>query len=176
MRRVPQANLRRVVLLAACLCVDFADVPQVRTEVPGSDARDGRHLLRALPPADRHAAWRGARNAALGAQPGFTRGRDLHRLSPGQGAVRQGQRRAPGRARQDLRACLRQRRKERDQGRPRRQGDLLRQNQPQGPWQRHPQGDDHQRPDHEVRVLRQLPSGCGQPGHQAGNRLGSVSR
>ncbi len=40
-------------------------------------------------------------------------------------AVRQGQRRAPGRAGKDLRAGLRQRRKERDQGRPRRQGNLL---------------------------------------------------
>ncbi len=43
--------------------------------------------------------------------------------------VRQGQRRAPGRARQDLRAGLRQRRKKRNQRRPRQQGNLLRQNQ-----------------------------------------------
>jgi enoyl-[acyl-carrier protein] reductase I len=49
------------------LCVDLADVPQVRAEVPGADPRHRRHLLRALPPAGRHPARRGARNAALGA-------------------------------------------------------------------------------------------------------------
>ena len=165
-----------MVLLAACLCVDLADVPQVRAEVPGADPRYGRHLLRALPPAGRHPARRGARNAALGAQPDLARGRELHHLPPGQGEVRQGQRRAPGRAGQDLRAGLRQRRKERDQRRPRRQGNLLRQNQHRWARQRHPQGHDHERPDHQVGVLRQLPPGCRQPGHQAGDRLGSVSR
>ena len=63
-------------------------------------------------------------------QPDLARGRDLHHLPPGQGAVRQGQRRAPGRAGQDLRAGLRQRRKERHQRHHRQQGNLLRQNQP----------------------------------------------
>jgi cytochrome c553 len=47
---------------------------------------------------------------------------DLHHVPPGQGAVRQGQWRAPDRAGHDPRARLRQRRKERDQGCPRRQG------------------------------------------------------
>ena len=70
-----------------------------------------------------------SRNAALGDEPDLARGRDLHHLPPGQGAVRQGQRRAPGRAGQDLRAGLRQRRKERHQGHPRQQGNLLRQDQ-----------------------------------------------
>ena len=141
-----------------------------------SDPRHGRHLLRALPPAGRHAARRGARNAALGAQPDLARGRQLHHLPPGQGAVRQGQRRAPRRAGQDLRAGLRQRRQERHQGRARRQGHLLRQDQRRRARQRHPQGHDHQRPDHQVGVLRQLSPGRRQPRHQAGDRLGSVSR
>ncbi len=100
----------------------------------------------------------------------------LHHLPPGQGAVRQGQRRAPGRAGQDLRAGLRQRRKERPQGHPRQQGDLLRQNQQGRAGHGHPQRHDDEPPAHQVGVLRQLPSGCGQLGHQAGDRLGSVSR
>src|SRR6476660_15927 len=65
----------------------------------------------------------------LGEGPDRARGRELHHLPPGQGGVRQGQRRAPCRAGQDLRAGLRQRRKERDQRRARQQGNLLRQNQ-----------------------------------------------
>ena len=76
-----------------------------------------------------------APNAALGDEPDLARGRELHHLPPGQGAVRQGQRRAPGRAGQDLRAGLRQRREERPQGHPRQQGDLLRQNQQRRAWQ-----------------------------------------
>ena len=121
--------------LAACLCVDLADVPRVRAEVPGADQRYGRHLLRALPPAGRHPARRDARNAALGDEPDLARGRELHHLPPGQGAVRQGQRRAPGRAGQDLRAGLRQRREKRPQGHPRQQGNLLRQDQRGRAWQ-----------------------------------------
>ena len=81
-----------------------------------------------------------ARNAALGAQPDCARGCDLHHLPPGQGAIRQGQRRTPHRARQDLRARLRQRRKECSQRRPRQQGEILRQYQLPGAWYRHPQG------------------------------------
>ena len=173
---MPPTNLRRVVLFAACLRVDLADVPCVRAEVSGIDQRHGRHLLRALPPAGRHPARREPRNAALGAQPDLARGRDLHHLSPGQGAIREGQRRAPGRAGQNLRASLRQRRKERHKRRPRQQGNLLRQDQQGRAGRGHPQRHDDEPPAHQVGVLRQLPSGCGQPWHQARDRLGSVSR
>ena len=140
------------------------------------DPRYGRHLLRALPPAGRHPARRESRNAALGDEPDLARGRELHHLPPGQGAVRQGQRRAPGRAGQDLRPGLRQRRKERHQRHPRQQGHLLRQNQQGRAGHGHPQRHDDEPTAHQVGVLRQLPPGCRQPGHQAGDRVGSVSR
>ena len=111
----------------------------------------------------------------FGREPDLARGRELHHLPPGQGAVRQGQRRAPGRAGQDLEPVYGSGEK-RHQRRPRQQGNLLRQNQHRRARQRHPQRHDHERPDHQVGVLRQLPPGCRQPGHQAGDRLGSVSR
>ena len=176
MRPVPQADLRRVGVLEARLCVDLADVPCLRAEIPGADARHGRHLLRALPPAGRHPARREARNAAVGAQPDLARRRDLHHLPPRQGAVRQGQRRAPGRAGQDHRADLRHRRQERAQGHPRQQGNLLRQDQQGRAGHGHPQRHDDEPAAHQVGVLRQLPPGGRQPRHQARDRVGPVSR
>jgi PAS domain-containing protein len=176
MRLVPWADIFRMGVLEPRLRFDLADVPQVRAGHQRSVLRHDSGLLRALPSAGRHTAWRRALVAALGTQRGRARGRNLHHLPPHLRTIRQDQRRTQHCPRRHPYACD-WRRRWRETGRGyRAERQLPRIDRADGTGQQDPSRRFQARSDLQVRVLRFMSPGRRPSGHQARGRVGPVSR